>query len=100
MGAFVDTHVDTFLDTHDPAHDPVRVLRGWNSTSWRELPVSTDQPTGAQKRAFYATTFCIALGVDLLMSVGRGLPYRPSLIGLAIMIAAVLWFAASWIRDR
>ena len=62
--------------------------------------MSGDQPSGAQKRAFYATTFCIALAVDLLMTVGRGLPYKPSLVGLAIMIAAALWFAASWIRDR
>lgn len=62
--------------------------------------MSADRPTGAQRRAFYATTFCIAFAVDLVMTVGRGLPYRPSLIGLAIMIAAVLWFVASWIRDR
>ena len=41
-----------------------------------------------------------ALAVDLVLTVGRGLPYQPSLIGLAIMIAAGLWFAASWIRDR
>ena len=64
------------------------------------LCVSGDEPTGSQKRAFYVTTFCIALGVDLVISVVRAVPYRPSLIGLAIMIAAVLWFAASWIRDR
>lgn len=62
--------------------------------------MSTDEPTGAQKRAFYMTTFCIALGVDVVVSVVRGVSYKPSLIGLAIMITAVLWFAASWIRDR
>ena len=62
--------------------------------------VSDDQPTGAQKRAFYVPAFCIALGIDLVMSLGQGEAYRPSLVGLAIMIAAVIWFAVSWIRER
>jgi len=62
--------------------------------------MSREQPTGAQKRAFYAVTFCIALGVDLIASLLQGAPYRPSLIGLAIMITAALWFAWSWFRER
>jgi hypothetical protein len=59
-----------------------------------------DQPTPTQKRTFYVVAFCVAFAVDLVLSVGRGLPYRPSLIGLAIMITAVIWFAWSWIRER
>ncbi len=59
-----------------------------------------DSLTGAQKRRFYAVTFCIALGIDLATSLSRGTGYQPSLIGLAIMIAAVLWFAWSWFTDR
>jgi hypothetical protein len=59
-----------------------------------------NQPTGAQKRAFYVMAFCIALGVDVIINLARGEPYRPSLVGLAIMIASVIWFAWSWIRER
>ena len=55
---------------------------------------------GAQKRAFYLTAFCIALGVDVAMNLSRGESYRPSLVGLAIMITSVLWFVWSWIRER
>ena len=59
-----------------------------------------NEPTGAQKRSFYVVAFCIAFGIDLALSVARGEPYRPSLIGLAIMITAVIWFAWSWVRER
>ena len=59
-----------------------------------------EQPTGAQKRAFYVTAFCIALGIDVAISLSRDEAYRPSLVGLAIMIASVLWFAWSWMRER
>ena len=58
------------------------------------------QPTGAQKRVFYVMAFCIALGIDLAINLGRGEPYKPSLVGLAIMIASVIWFAWSWLRER
>jgi len=62
--------------------------------------MSDNEPTGTQKRGFYVVAFCIAFGIDLAMTLGRGLPYRPSLIGLAIMITAAIWFAWSWIRER
>ncbi len=52
------------------------------------------------KRRFYLMTFCIALAIDLIASLLRGVAYQPSLIGLAVMIAAVLYFAWSWITDR
>lgn len=58
------------------------------------------KPTGAEKRRAYVVWFCIALGVDFAWSLSAGSSYRPSLIGLAIMIAAVLFFAYSWIRER
>lgn len=59
-----------------------------------------NEPTAAQKRGFYVVAFCIAFGVDLALSLGRGLPYRPSLVGLAIMITAVIWFVWSLLRER
>ena len=62
--------------------------------------MSLEQPTGAQKRRFYVAAFCIALGIDLVVSVSRGVAYRPSLIGLAIMITAALYFAWSWLSER
>ena len=62
--------------------------------------MNEQQPTGAQKRRFYAVAFCIAFGIDLAMSLSRDVPYRPTLIGMAIMITAVLWWIWSWIRER
>ena len=59
-----------------------------------------EKPSGRQKRQYYVVAFCFAVGIDLLTSFMRGIPYRPSLVGTAIMIAAVLYFAASWIRER
>lgn len=59
-----------------------------------------DKATGAQKRRFYIITFCIALSIDVSISLIGGTAYRPSLIGLAIMIGAVLYFAVSLVRDR
>lgn len=56
--------------------------------------------TGAEKRKLYVFAFCIAFGIDLILSFSRGGGYQPTLLGLAIMIAAVLYFAYSWIRDR
>ena len=57
-------------------------------------------PSGAEKRRLYLIAFCVAFGIDLLLSIFRGGGYQPTLIGLAIMIAAVLYFAYSWITDR
>ena len=55
---------------------------------------------GQAKRRLYIAAFVIALGIDLGLSLLRGTAYQPSLIGLAIMITAVLYFAWSWFRDR
>ena len=59
-----------------------------------------NEPTASQKRSFYVVAFCVAFGVDLAINLGRGLSYRPSLIGLAIMITAVIWFVWSLVRGR
>ena len=62
--------------------------------------MSDNQPNPAARRKFYVIAFCVALGIDLLSSVlGRG-EYRPSLIGLAVMITAALFFTFSLLRDR
>ncbi|MFT5448565.1 MAG: hypothetical protein ACI9DC_003750 [Gammaproteobacteria bacterium] len=55
---------------------------------------------GRTKRQYYIVAFCFAVVIDLVFSFMRDVPYRPSLVGLAIMIASVLYFAHSWIRDR
>ncbi len=57
-------------------------------------------PSGAEKRRLYVMAFCIAFGIDFLLSLFRGGTYQPTMLGLAIMIAAVLYFAYSWITDR
>ncbi len=56
--------------------------------------------SGAEKRRLYVIAFCIAFGIDFLLSIIRGGTYQPTLLGLAIMIGAVLYFAYSWITDR
>jgi len=56
--------------------------------------------TGSEKRKLYVVAFVIALSIDLILSIIRDLPYQPSLVGLAIMIASVLYFGFSWLRDR
>ena len=62
--------------------------------------MADEQLTGRQKRQYYSVAFCLAFCIDLATSLIRDTPYRPSLVGLAIMIAAVLYFAVSWIRER
>ena len=56
--------------------------------------------SGREKRKLYVMAFVIALSIDLILSIVRDIPYKPSLFGLAIMIASVLYFAYSWLRDR
>jgi len=62
--------------------------------------MSEDKPNPAGKRKFYIIAFFVALGIDLLSSLMRGGEYRPSLIGLAVMITAALFFTFSLLRDR
>lgn len=59
-----------------------------------------DKPSEEQKRRIYVIFFCVAFFVDLVISTFRGEMYRPTLFGLAIMIASVLFFLWSWIRSR
>ncbi len=57
-------------------------------------------PTGAEKRRLYVIAFCIAGGIEYFRYIFREGPYQPTLFGLAIIIAAALYFAYSWIKDR
>lgn len=52
------------------------------------------------KRRFYAVAFAVAFGIDLTMGFVNGGGYRPSLVGLAVMITSALFFTYSLIRDR
>lgn len=59
------------------------------------------KPSGEEKRKLYVLAFCIAAGIEVFRyAFGGAGPYQPTLIGLAIMIAAVLYFAYSWISER
>ena len=58
------------------------------------------KPSGEEKRRLYMLAFCIAGGIEVFRyAFGTG-DYQPTLIGLAIIIASVLYFAYSWITDR
>ncbi len=58
------------------------------------------KPTGEEKRKLYVIAFCIAGGIEYFRYIFREETYQPTLFGLAIMIAAVLYFTYSWIQDR
>jgi hypothetical protein len=62
--------------------------------------VNAPRASGAEKRRAYVFWFCMAFAVDLLWGLYRGGGYQPSMVGLAIMITAVLFFAWSWLRER
>ena len=59
-----------------------------------------NQPSGAEKRRLYAIAFCVAGGIEFYRYIFRDGEYRITVIGLAIMIAAVLFFVFSLLRDR
>ena len=59
-----------------------------------------DNPTERERRRFYVIAFVLALGLDVIVSMTSGGSYKPSLIGLAIMITAGLFFVYSLIRKR
>ena len=59
-----------------------------------------DGPSGREKRRFYVIAFTVAFSIDFLMSILSGSSYKPSMIGLAIMIAAALFYAYSLLRGR
>lgn len=61
---------------------------------------SDGKPTAQQKRRVYVVFFVIAFAVDLIVGLIQYGTYMPTLIGLAIMITAALFFVFSLIRDR
>ena len=56
--------------------------------------------SGYEKRKLYVMAFVIALSIELIFSFIKGMSYKPSLLGLAIMIASVLYFGYSWLREK
>jgi len=62
--------------------------------------MDTDKPDPKAKRRFYLIAFLVALGIDYFMSAMRGEEFKPSLIGLAVMITAALFYTYSLIRER
>mgnify|MGYP004392474365 FL=1 len=68
---------------------------------WGLLQGMNEEKTDPKaKRRFYLVAFAVAFGIDYLMSVVGGEGFKPSLIGLAVMITAALFFTYSLIRDR
>lgn len=57
-------------------------------------------PTVQQKRRVYVIFFFGAFLIDLIFGLVQFGTYRPTLIGLAVMITAALFFVFSLIRDR
>lgn len=64
------------------------------------MPGMGDNPTPAEKRRIYIVFFLVAFGVDLAIGLVRYGAYKPTLIGMAIMITAVLFLAYSLLRER
>ena len=62
--------------------------------------MNEDKPDPKAKRRFYLIAFGVAFGIDYLLSAVRGDGFKPSLIGLAVMITAALFFTYSLIRER
>jgi FtsH-binding integral membrane protein len=58
------------------------------------------KPTAREKRRMYAIFFVIAFLIDLVVGLVRYGTYAPTLVGMAIMIAAALFFVFSLIRER
>jgi FtsH-binding integral membrane protein len=58
------------------------------------------KPTAREKRRMYVIFFVIAFLVDLVVGLVRDGTYAPTLVGMAIMITAVLFFVFSLIRER
>ena len=62
--------------------------------------MADEQISPRSKRRFYVIAFVIAFGIDLIAGLMEGRIYHPSLVGLAVMITAALFFTYSLIRDR
>jgi hypothetical protein len=69
---------------------------------WREAGPMADggKQSGEEKRRVYALFFCGALLIEVLLALTRDGPFRPTLIGTAVIITAALFFIYSWIRER
>lgn len=80
----------------------VATRRGNTRGKSRRVPMAKERkkPTGEEKRKLYAIAFCIAGGIEYFRYIFSDGPYHPTLFGLAILIAAFLYFAYSWIKDR
>jgi len=58
------------------------------------------KPTAREKRRRYAIFFVIAFLVDLTVGLLQRGAYTPTLVGMAIMSTAALFFVISLVRDR
>lgn len=58
------------------------------------------KPTAREKRRMYVIFFVIAFLVDLTVGLIQRGAYTPTLVGMAIMITAALFFVISLVRDR
>ena len=59
-----------------------------------------EKPSGEDKRRLYLIAFGIAVFIEIIRFVYSIGEYQPTLIGLAIIIAAILYYGYSWITDR
>lgn len=62
--------------------------------------MSDEKQNPRSRRRFYAAAFLVAFAIDLIIGLINSGVYRPSLVGLAIMITSALFFTYSLIRDR
>lgn len=58
------------------------------------------KPTVQQKRRMYVIFFVGAFLIDLVFGLVQFGTYRPTLLGLAVMITAALFYVISLVRGR
>lgn len=58
------------------------------------------KPTVQQKRRMYVIFFVGAFLIDLVFGLVQFGTYRPTLLGLAVMITAALFYVISLLRGR
>lgn len=58
------------------------------------------KPTVQQKRRMYVIFFVGAFLIDLVFGLVQFGTYRPTLLGLAVMITAALFYVVSLVRNR
>lgn len=64
------------------------------------MPGMGDNPTPTEKRRVYIIFFLVAFGIDLAIGLVRYGTYKPTLIGMAIMITAALFLVYSLLREK